>query len=881
MKIDFRCMLPAVTLFAICLVSMTATLASGQTFVSNSRLVLGVEENRSASIRMGDLDGDKDLDVVIANGRHWPGQNYVLLNDGRSRFTVKRPLGADLSTSYACELADFDGDGDLDIATGNDQAPCQIFLNNGHAEFSFHENFGKVSSLRSMTIADIDQDGDQDILVTCRGRSNWIFRNDGHARFDEGVEFGTAKDSTIAVAVGDVNQDGHLDLVLANRDGQPNAWLIHDGRLNFSKPKHFGNAQSQSRAVVLGDFNGDKKLDWAIGNIGQPNRVFLGDGRGGVMQSTSFGGANERTYCLAAADIDLDGDLDLVAGNAGQPNTVFFNDGQATQFRAESFGSATHATYGLSLGDLNGDGLPDVAVANSDAINSVFLNRIRKSLAKPLAPSANKSLATPKQAPQSLATDSATRPPLTSGKSDAKAPGTTTVEPMARDLKTFQSRPVYRTSNWPAFRGKGGRGVAEGYSLPTEWNLDTQAGDLRNIAWHVKVPGLGHSSPVIMDQQLYLLTAVARDGQAPLQVESGGKPTAADDTGIQDWLLLCYDKRSGKQIWQRTLKQGVPRATRHAKATHANTSVFVSGEKVIAFLGSEGLYAFDRQGRKLWDQDLGVINISKYGIGWGFSSSPVVHDQHILLVCDDPQNPFLAAHRLSDGQQIWRTSRKGICERSWGTPLVHQEKDRTQVVVNGWPWIVSYDLSSGKELWRVKGGGDNPVPTPFEAHGLFYITNAHGGPSPIFAIRPQASGDLTSKPADPTGKAAPIAWRIERGGSYMSTPVVYGDQIYVGSAKGILRSFDAFSGRPLFEDRLGIRAGVIASLVAGDGKIYCASENGSVYALEHGPKFKLLSENKMGAPCLATPAISAGSLFIRTTQKLVAVKLKGSSDEHK
>ena len=137
-----------------------------------------------------------------------------------------------------------------------------------------------------------------------------------------------------------------------------------------------------------------------------------------------------------------------------------------------------------------------------------------------------------------------------------------------------------------------------------------------------------------------------------------------------------------------------------------------------------------------------MVNISKYGIGWGFASSPAVHDDRIVLVCDDPENPFLTARRLSDGEEIWRTSRKEICERSWGTPLVHQHAASSQVVVNGWPWIVSYRLSDGGEIWRIKGGGDNPIPSPFEANGLIFITNAHGGPAPIHAVRPEARGEL-------------------------------------------------------------------------------------------------------------------------------------------
>ena len=821
--------------------ALSQSSADGQSFATNSRLLLGVDSNKTASVRVGDLDGDGDQDVVVANGRHWPQRNFAHLNQGRGRFTVTRPIGSDRLTTYACELADLDGDGDLDIATGNDNAPCKIFLNDGKGQFVLKGTFGKISSVRSMTIVDIDQDKDNDILLTCRGRSNWIYLNDGNAGFENGIEFGTATDSTIDVAVGDVNGDGHNDLVLANRDGQPNAWLLNDGKLNFSDLVAFGDPKSQSRAVVLGDFNGDKKLDWAVGNIGQPNKLFLGDGSGGVASEIVFGRKDERTYCLASADIDQDGDLDLVAGNVGQQNAVFINSDNGGSLKAVLFGGKDNATYGLDLGDFNGDGKIDIAVANSDAENRVFLNRAggQGTQASRKQASVKRNSVQKKEVAAKIST--------------------------SNDLAEFQKRPEYRTTDWPEFRGLGGRGVAEGFSLPTTWNADSESGDLENVQWQADVPGLGHSSPVIKGKQLFLLTAVASDGEAPLQVQSGGKPTAADDNGVQDWLLISYDKTNGNELWRQTLYRGKPRATRHAKATHANTSVCITGDRIITFLGSEGLYCHSLDGEIVWKQDLGVIDISKYGIGWGFSSSPSVHDDRIVLVCDDPDNAFVAARRLSDGTEIWRTSRKDICERSWGTPRIHKTGDRTQVVVNGWPKIMSYDLDNGKEIWRLDGGGDNPVPTPFEAHGMLFITNAHGGPSPIFAIAPTASGDLS------TDSGQGINWKIHKGGSYMSTPVVYGNQIYVGSTRGIVGSFDASTGERKFQGRLGSKAGVIASLVAGDGKIYCASENGTVYVLEHGPEKKLIAENKMAEPCLATPAISKGTIFIRTTKRLIAV----------
>lgn len=425
-------------------------------------------------------------------------------------------------------------------------------------------------------------------------------------------------------------------------------------------------------------------------------------------------------------------------------------------------------------------------------------------------------------------------------------------------------------TNWPAFRGAGGRGIASGFPVRTAWNADAQTGENVGVLWRTDVPGLGHSSPTVFGDKLFLATAVASHGQAPLKVGAGGEPTAADDNGEQSWVVLCYNKFTGQEMWRKTARTGVPRATRHAKATHANTSVVVDGKHVVAFFGSEGLYCYDLAGELLWQRDLGVVDISKYGIGWGYASSPAIFEDRVVLVCDDPNGPYIVALGLAEGQELWRKSREGDCERSWGTPLIHVGSAATQVVVNGWPWIVSYELETGSELWRIRGGGDNPIPTPFEAGGRIYITNAHGAESPIFALRPDARGDLSASAGDTRPEA--VVWSTRRGGSYMSTPVVHGDYLYLGNTNGVIRCFHAVTGEKIYEQRLDDGASIIASLVAADDKIYCASENGTVYVLKAGPDFEVIARNVMGEPCFATPAISAGVLYIRTTGQLFAIK---------
>ena len=364
-----------------------ACAAQERQLLSNERLLLGTQSNLSAAVRAGDVDGDGDLDLVVANGRHWPQQNFIFLNQGRARFNITRPLGVDRCTSYTCELADLDGDGDLDVAVANDNAPCLVFLNDGRAEYVRHCELGTPGSMRSLTARDIDGDRDIDLLLTCRGRANRIHFNDGQAGFDRSVTFGTNDDSTISVAVADLNEDGNNDLILANRDAQPDTILLATGewsseqQLLFDKPKSFGAMNLSSRAVAVADLDADGHIDWVIGHIGHQNTVWFGDGKGGVKRKVPIGTDDGRTYCLAVADLNNDRRPDIVVGNAGQSNSVLFNANDGSGFSQQPFGRPDSVTYGLCLGDVTGDGFIDVVVANSGQPNRIYVNqpkRIRK-----------------------------------------------------------------------------------------------------------------------------------------------------------------------------------------------------------------------------------------------------------------------------------------------------------------------------------------------------------------------------------------------------------------------------------------------------------------------------------------------------------------------
>ena len=240
----------------------------------------------------------------------------------------------------------------------------------------------------------------------------------------------------------------------------------------------------------------------------------------------------------------------------------------------------------------------------------------------------------------------------------------------------------------------------------------------------------------------------------------------------------------------------------------------------------------------------------------------------VILQCDVQKNSFLAAFDICNGRELWRTPRDDV--PTWSTPTIVRGASRTELVVNGFKHAGGYDPASGKPLWKLGGGGDIPVPTPIFAHGLIFLSSAHGSNRPLCAVRPGAAGDLT--PTDNQTRDDALVWYKRNEGIYLQTPLVYGEHLYACRNNGLLSCYEARTGERLYRKRLGSgKAGFTASPVAADGKLYFTSEDGIVYVVEPGPKFNLLTTNEMNESCMATPAIAGGLLIVRSTEHVYAI----------
>jgi outer membrane protein assembly factor BamB len=435
-------------------------------------------------------------------------------------------------------------------------------------------------------------------------------------------------------------------------------------------------------------------------------------------------------------------------------------------------------------------------------------------------------------------------------------------------------------SPWPSFRGPQASGIADGQNPPLEW--DARSG--HNVQWKVEIPGLGHSSPVVWGDRVFLTTAISDD---PDFIFRTGMDPAIDrrtDRSRQLWRLYAFDRHSGEEVWMREPLSGLPSVWRHPKNSYATATPATDGEHVVVLLSTGNLYGYDFDGEPLWSVDLGPINAgASYDATYSFgaASSPIIWQELAIVQVDQQESSFIAAFDVDTGEEVWRTERDIIS--SFSTPTIHVGAERVELVANGAESMRGYDPRTGEELWRLSSRPvDRPSPpsepwlwatiaTPVSYEDLVYVYTVYRRDHPLFAIREGANGDISLRSNESSN--AHVAWRLRRDGPFLSTPLAYRGLLYIVSPTGILNVFDVDSGERVYRRRIGDRGGAYSSSpVAADGRIYVAGEDGDVFVLAAGPEYELLATNSMNEVCLATPAISEGQIFIRTRRHLFALR---------
>jgi outer membrane protein assembly factor BamB len=370
--------------------------------------------------------------------------------------------------------------------------------------------------------------------------------------------------------------------------------------------------------------------------------------------------------------------------------------------------------------------------------------------------------------------------------------------------------------DWTRWRGPQGNAVCDDAPLPATWSTT------QGVLWKVVVPGEGSSSPIVSGDAVFV--------------------TSALDDGSRR-VLHCLDRKTGAARWQcETRDENPERAS--ALTGHAGATPVTDGNHVVALFGNAGAVCTDFSGAVLWRWRRGEFDSEL-----GLASSPIVHEGLTIFVCDHDGDQFktfdsfLIALDVSSGKTLWTTDRPGLF-RSWSTPVVFGGT----LVVSGQDEVRGYDPESGRQLWSVSGMSGWVAPSPVSGKGLLFAVTGKDGPT--VAIRPGGE----------------VAWREERGGPYVCSPVLYGDLLYVCDETGGLVCREPATGRVVYRGRL--RGKFTASPVAGDGKVYFTNEEGTTTVLAAGPRLQVLSENRLGEECLASPAISRGTIFLRTRHQL-------------
>lgn len=407
------------------------------------------------------------------------------------------------------------------------------------------------------------------------------------------------------------------------------------------------------------------------------------------------------------------------------------------------------------------------------------------------------------------------------------------------------------TENWPQYRGSAADGLGEGATLPETWSTT------ENVVWKKKVPGWGWSSPIIWGEKIFVTSAVSKTELPIPQV--GGYP--GGHIGAEEehrWMLYCLDFKTGDILWEFEAHRGIPPQPRHPRNSFASETPVTDGERVYAYFANIGLFCCDLDGKKLWERRWPSYPMRD---GWNTGTSPAIHGDRVFIQNDNDQESFLETLDKRTGKTLWRIPREE--KSTWSTPYVWETEARNELVTIGSNRIRSYAPEDGSLIWELQGSSGLVSLMPVAKDGLLYVgAGYHYGP--LYAIRPGAQGDITLKPDETSNEF--IAWSQKRGSSIHPCYLISGEQLYVCYDSGLLASFHSKTGAEIIpKQRLNTQGGrFYASPWAYKGKVFMLNENGDTWVIEDGPEYKLIRKNSLGDVAWATPAISRGSLFIRT-----------------
>lgn len=408
------------------------------------------------------------------------------------------------------------------------------------------------------------------------------------------------------------------------------------------------------------------------------------------------------------------------------------------------------------------------------------------------------------------------------------------------------------------WRGKQGQGVFDATGFPLEWSLET-------VRWKIPLPGEGLSSPVVANGRVFLTAQIEGDvipgAVAPDHTFNGQEfkhPQAVGSDRHHELIVIAVEAGSGQIAWQRTAYSGRVYDDRHKDSSYAAPTCAVDDERVYAYFGSEGVYAYEHGGDLVWKQDIGDIKT----VGLGVGTSPILWDDLLILLADEDSGDasFITALDKTTGAEAWRVDRD--VQVSWGTPMIVERDGKAQLITVGNELIISYDPATGDEIWRADGLASNAIHSPLLHEDLAIFSSGYPTKT-IFALPLDLEGDLTGRDV--------TLWRYNKGSAYMPSNVVIDGRMHMINDQGVMTILDASSGEIVAEGGRPPEGGrYMASLVAADGKILQINREGDATWTAAGDTYEILHATSLEEPVGATPTIVGNRVYVRTASSLWA-----------
>tara|TARA_Y100001960_G_C14747591_1_gene866532 strand:- start:505 stop:1752 length:1248 start_codon:yes stop_codon:yes gene_type:complete len=395
-------------------------------------------------------------------------------------------------------------------------------------------------------------------------------------------------------------------------------------------------------------------------------------------------------------------------------------------------------------------------------------------------------------------------------------------------------------ADWPQFRGPDGQGHSNAKNIPIEW------GEGKNIKWKMPVPGEGFSSPVILNDQIWMTSS-----------ENDGKTLRA----------ICLNKTDGKLIHNIKVISTDDAGPRHRLNGYASPTPVLDEEHVFVHFGPRGTACLNKEGKIIWKN-----TDFRYNVIQGGASSPILYDDLLILTCDGIDFQFLVALEKQTGKVRWKQERshleaaakkRAIAKMSYSTPLIQSVDGITQLVCSGADHVASYNVNNGKEIWWMPYNGFSIVGRPSYGNNLFYVVGSiRQDHFCIYAVRP-GKGQLEN---------SEVKWEFSKGVPHVSSPILVDTEIYFVHDGGVASCLDALTGELIWKERLG--GNYDASPIEIEKRLYFLNREGKATILLAGKKFEKLATNQLKGTFKASPAVADGALFLRSDTHLFRIEKK-------